>query len=72
MLERVNKGKLWLYSSPLWKDNCSEKRLKLTMERSYPKTFQFSMFLFFFVKFSTDFDDWNLVKNQQREMLVVI
>ena len=34
MFERVNKGKRWLYSSPLWKDDCSEKTLKLTPERT--------------------------------------
>ena len=45
MLEKVNKKKRWLYSSPLWKDNCSEKRFKLTPKRT--KVQEFPIFIDF-------------------------
>ena len=72
MFEKVNKGKRWLYSSPLWKDNCSEKRLKSTLERTKTQTFPiFNVLILFFVKIATNFEDWILEKIQQRKKLVV-
>ena len=61
MFERVNKGKRWLYSSPFWKDDCSEKRLKLTPKKTKNTKFShFQSFCDVSVKVLTDFDVWNV------------